>query len=146
MAVLLCSTLMASCTGDPQPPMPPYVPPSMPTPEALSKGIKQAVTDAHLIGPIKMSDLRPNDHGVGHFMLCIGAYRTDRRTGDRRWSYHRCQCARQPDECNSQAPERASGPKPTANATSFRPVRPCEVVAFHGLTPFVSPARGLSSV
>ena len=53
----------------------------MPTAEALSKVIKQAVTEAKLIGPIEMSDLRPNDHGVGHFMLCMRGVSNDSRTG-----------------------------------------------------------------
>jgi hypothetical protein len=78
--LLLCSTLAACATGEPAPPVA-YVTPTMPTTEALGKGIKQAVADAHLTGPIEMSDLRPNDHGVGHFILCIRGVSNDSRTG-----------------------------------------------------------------
>jgi hypothetical protein len=42
--------------------------------------IKQAATEAKLAGPIEMSDLRPNDHGVGHFMLCMRGVSNDSRT------------------------------------------------------------------
>jgi hypothetical protein len=61
-------------------PPPVYVPPSMPTPEALGKGIKQAAADAHLIGQIEMSDLRPTDHGPGRFIVCIRGISNDIRT------------------------------------------------------------------
>jgi hypothetical protein len=52
----------------------------MPTTEAVGKGIKQAATDAHLMGPIEMSDLRPNEHGVGHYIVCIRGVSNDYRT------------------------------------------------------------------
>jgi HAD superfamily hydrolase (TIGR01662 family) len=42
---------------------------------------KQAATEAKLTGPIEVSDLRPNDHGVGHFMLCMRGVSNDSRTG-----------------------------------------------------------------
>jgi hypothetical protein len=61
--------------------MQPYVPPSMPTAEALRNVIKQAATEAKLIAPIEISDLRPNDRGVGHFMLCMRGVSNDYRTG-----------------------------------------------------------------
>lgn len=80
ISLLLCSTLAACSTGEPAPPVV-YVPPSMPTTEAVTRGIKQAATDAHLIGAIEMSDLRPTDHGLGHFMLCIRGVSRDSRTG-----------------------------------------------------------------
>jgi hypothetical protein len=48
-----------------------YTPPSVPTMEALGKGIKQAATDAKLINPIEISDLHQTDHGPGGFLLCI---------------------------------------------------------------------------
>jgi hypothetical protein len=81
LAAVACFTLAACSAPEGLPPMPSYVPPSMPTPEAVDKGIKQAATDAHLIGPMEMSDLRPNDRGVGHFMLCIRGVSNDSRTG-----------------------------------------------------------------
>ena len=43
----------------------------MPTTEAVSKGVKQAATDAHLSAPIEISDLRATDHGPGRFIMCI---------------------------------------------------------------------------
>jgi hypothetical protein len=61
--------------------MQPYVPPSMPTAEALRNVIKQAATDAKFIAPIEISDLRPNERGVGHFMLCMRGVSNDYRTG-----------------------------------------------------------------
>jgi hypothetical protein len=81
IVLVLCSTLAACSTSESLPPMAPYVPPSMPTTEAVGKGIKQAATDAHLIGPIEMSDLRPTDHGPGHFIVCIRGVSNDFRTG-----------------------------------------------------------------
>jgi hypothetical protein len=80
LVLLLCSTLAACDSGVPPPPVV-YVPPSMPTPEAIRNVIKQAATEAHLIGPVEISDLRPNDHGVGHFMLCMRGVSNDSRTG-----------------------------------------------------------------
>jgi hypothetical protein len=68
--LLFCSTLAAcSSIEDLAPPV--YVPPSMPTTEAVGKGIKQAATDAKMTGPIEMTDLRQTDHGPGRFMSCI---------------------------------------------------------------------------
>jgi hypothetical protein len=61
--------------------MDPYVPPSMPTAQILSKGITQAVTDAKLISPIEVSDVRPTDHGPGPFILCVRGVSNDSRTG-----------------------------------------------------------------
>jgi hypothetical protein len=55
--------------------------PYTPTAQILSKGIANAVTDAKLIGPIEMSDLRPTDHGSGPFMLCIRGVSNDSRAG-----------------------------------------------------------------
>jgi hypothetical protein len=71
VALLLCSTLAACSTSEDLPPMKPYVPPSMPTTEAVGKVIKQAAAEAKLTGPIEMSDLRQTDHGPGRFILCI---------------------------------------------------------------------------
>ena len=81
MLLLLCSTLAACSDSVDFPPMAPYVPPSMPTEQVLSKGITQAVADAKLIGTIEVSDVRPTDHGPGPFMLCIRGVSNDSRTG-----------------------------------------------------------------
>ena len=71
LLVLLCSTL-AACASPVEPPLiKAYVPPSRPTPAAASEGIKQAVSEEKLTGPIEMSDLRETDHGPGRFVLCI---------------------------------------------------------------------------
>ena len=79
--LLLCSALAACSDSESLPPMDPYVPPSMPTAQILSKGITQAVTDAKLLSPIEISDVRPTDHGPGPFMLCIRGVSKDFRTG-----------------------------------------------------------------
>jgi hypothetical protein len=50
-----------------------YVPPSMPTMEAVAKGVKQAADEAKLKPPLQVSDLRQSDHGPGRFMLCMHA-------------------------------------------------------------------------
>src|SRR5882757_4614697 len=71
LLVLLCSTLAACASPVEQPPIKAYVPPSMPTTAAASAGIKNAVTEEKLTGPIEMSDLRETDHGPGRFVLCI---------------------------------------------------------------------------
>jgi hypothetical protein len=80
LAAVACLTLAACDPGVPPPPVV-YVPPSMPTMEAVGKGIKQAAAAAKLLGPIEMSDLRPTDHGPGHFMLCLRGVSNDFRTG-----------------------------------------------------------------
>jgi hypothetical protein len=61
--------------------MQPYVPPSMPTTAALVAGVKQAAAEAHLAAPLEMSDLRPTDHGLGHYIVCIRGVSNDSRTG-----------------------------------------------------------------
>ena len=50
-----------------------YVPPSLPTMEAITKGVKQAAGEAKLKPPLQISDLRQTDHGPGRFMLCTRA-------------------------------------------------------------------------
>jgi hypothetical protein len=80
LAAVACLALPACDPGVPAPPVV-YVPPSMPTTEVLGKAIKLAATEAHLTGPIEISDLRPTDHGPGHFMLCIRGVSNDSRTG-----------------------------------------------------------------
>jgi hypothetical protein len=75
-----CLTLAACDPGVPAPPAV-YIPPSMPTTQAITNVIKLAATEAHLTGPIEMSDLRPTDHGPGHFMLCMRGGSNDSRTG-----------------------------------------------------------------
>jgi hypothetical protein len=79
--MLLCCTLAACSDSVDLPPMDPYAPPSMPTAQILSGGIKQAVTDAKLTGAIEISDLQPTDHGPGPFMLCMRGGSSDSRTG-----------------------------------------------------------------
>jgi hypothetical protein len=71
LLVLLCSTLAACSPPEGLPPINPYVPPSMPTMAAATKGIAQAATEEKLTGPIEMSDLRETDRGPGRFVLCI---------------------------------------------------------------------------
>ena len=81
IVLLFCSTIAACSTSESLPPMQPYAPPSMPTAAALIAGIKQAATEAKFLDPIEVSDLRPNDRGVGHFMLCMRGVSNDSRTG-----------------------------------------------------------------
>jgi len=81
LAAVACLTLAACSTSESLPPMQPYVGPSMPTTTALIAGVKQAAAEAHLIAPLEMSDLRPTDHGPGHFMVCIRGVSNDSRTG-----------------------------------------------------------------
>jgi hypothetical protein len=81
IVLLTCSTLVACSTQESLPPIQPYVLPSMPTTAALVAGVKQAAAEAHLIAPLEMSDLRPTDHGPGHFMLCMRGVSNDYRTG-----------------------------------------------------------------
>jgi hypothetical protein len=50
-----------------------YIPPTMPTMEAVAKGVKQAADEAKLKPPLQISDLRQTDHGPGRFMLCMHA-------------------------------------------------------------------------
>ena len=67
--VALGRLTLAACSWADDPSLPPYVTPSMPTTEAVSKGVKQAATDAHLSAPIEISDLRETDHGPGRFIM-----------------------------------------------------------------------------
>jgi hypothetical protein len=69
--VLPFCSILAACSPGVQAPPVVYVPPSMPSETAVGAGIKAAVTDAKLIGPIEISDLRQTDHGPGRFFLCI---------------------------------------------------------------------------
>ena len=50
-----------------------YIPPSLPTVEAITKGVKQAADEAKLKPPLQISELRQSDHGPGRFMLCTHA-------------------------------------------------------------------------
>jgi hypothetical protein len=129
LAAVACLALAACSIPENLPPMPPYVPPSMPTPEAVGKAVKQVVTDAHLIGPIEMSDLRPNEHGVGYFKLCIRGVSNDSRTGTYVLFFDNNDYKGQRlpailDGCEKQSyrpfvppverPEKSVGPKPSA--------------------------------
>ena len=69
--LLLCFTLAACGPSVELPLWKGYVPPSMPTMDATGKGIKQAAAEEKVTGQIEMSDLRPTDHGPGHFVVCI---------------------------------------------------------------------------
>ena len=69
--LLLCFTLAACGSSVELPLWKGYVPPSMPTADAMGKGIKQAAAEEKVTGQIEMSDLRPTDHGPGHFVVCI---------------------------------------------------------------------------
>jgi hypothetical protein len=71
LAPLVCFTLAACSTAGGPSLIKPYVPPSMPTTDAASKGIKQAATEAKLTEPIEITGLRETDHGPGRFILCI---------------------------------------------------------------------------
>jgi hypothetical protein len=71
-AILLICLMLAACSPPVELPLwKPYAPPSMPTTDAASKGITQAVAQEKITGPIEMSDLRHTDHGPGSFVLCI---------------------------------------------------------------------------
>ena len=71
LAPLVCFTLAVCSTAGESSLIKPYVPPSMPTTDAASKGIKQAATEAKLIEPIEVSGFRETDHGPGRFISCI---------------------------------------------------------------------------
>jgi hypothetical protein len=71
--LLLCFTLAACSTADNLVPIKQYVPPLMPKTDAAIAGVAQTGVEYHLVRPMEMSDLRPTDHGPGHFMLCVRA-------------------------------------------------------------------------
>ena len=71
LIALVCLTL-AACSGTDSTSVS-FVPPSMPTMEAMGKGVKKAAEEAKLKPPIEISDLRQVDHGPGRFMLCMRA-------------------------------------------------------------------------
>jgi hypothetical protein len=68
---LLCLILAACSTPEDLPLIQPYVPPSMPSTAAVSKGIAAAASEEKITAPIEMSELRETDHGPGRFYLCI---------------------------------------------------------------------------
>jgi len=91
------------------------------------KGIKQAAAEEKVTGPIEMSDLRPTDHGPGHFVVCIrGVDEKYRRVGyyavffDND-DYKGSRMSVMIDDCEKQdyrpfvpvgEPEKSVGPKP----------------------------------
>jgi hypothetical protein len=125
--LLLCFTLAACGSSVELPLWKDYVPPSMPTMDAAGKGIKSAVAEYKLTGPVEMSDLRPTDHGPGHFVLCIrGVDEKYRRVGyyavffDND-DYKGSRMSVMIDDCEKQdyrpfvpveEPEKSVGPKP----------------------------------
>lgn len=68
---LLFCFMLAACAPAVQMPPVVYTPPSMPSLTATSEGIKKAATEAKLIDPMEISDLRQTDHGPGRFFLCM---------------------------------------------------------------------------
>jgi hypothetical protein len=74
VALLFCS-MLAACSPGVQALLV-YVPPSMPSMTAASDGIKKAATEAKLIDPIEISDIRQTDHGPGRFYMCIRGVET----------------------------------------------------------------------
>jgi hypothetical protein len=125
--LLFCSTLAACSPPAELPLMKAYVTPSMPTTEAAGKGIKTAVAEYKLTGPIEMSDLRHTDHGPGSFVLCIrGVDEKYRRVGYyavffNNDDYKGSRMSVMIDDCERQdyrpfvpveGPEKSVGPKP----------------------------------
>jgi len=94
--------------------------------DSLDRRVKQAAAEAHLIAPLEMSDLRPTDHGPGHFMLCIRGVSNDYRTGTYEvfFDNNNYMGLRLPailDACEKQdyrpfvpEPEKSVGPRPRA--------------------------------
>jgi hypothetical protein len=125
IVLVLCSTLAACSTSESLPPTQPYVPPSM-MPTTHKQCDQVGCTEAHLTGPIEMSNLRLTDHGPGHFMLCIRGVSNDSRTGTYEVffdnnSYMALRLPAILDACEKQnyrpipvEPEKNAGPKPRA--------------------------------
>lgn len=70
--ILLLGFTLAGCSssGVDLPPAA-YDAPSMPTTVAAGDGVKKAVAEEKLTGPIEISDLRETAHGPGRFFLCV---------------------------------------------------------------------------
>jgi hypothetical protein len=71
LLVLLCLILTACSTPEDLPPIKTYVPPSMPSTAAVTKGIATAAGEEKVTAPIEMSELHETDHGPGRFYLCV---------------------------------------------------------------------------
>ena len=48
-----------------------YVPPSPPTEKAIGAAVAAIAQEAKLVTPLEISTLRPNDHGLGSFFVCV---------------------------------------------------------------------------
>ena len=65
MALLLsaCSCVHAEDTT--------YVPPSPPTEKAIGAAVAAIATEAKLVTPLEISALRPTNHGLGSYFVCV---------------------------------------------------------------------------
>jgi hypothetical protein len=70
-AAVLLTLVLAACASDPGLPLPAYVPASPPTQKAIIASSNAAATEAKLAAPQQISDVRPSDHGPGHYFVCL---------------------------------------------------------------------------
>jgi hypothetical protein len=81
LLLVLLSLVMSTCSSV-QVPTPTYVTPSAPTDHAaIVNGAKSAAGEAHLAPPFEVSAVRPTDHGLGRYYVCVRG--TSTRTGKR---------------------------------------------------------------
>jgi hypothetical protein len=70
-SAVLLTLVLAACSSDPNSPIPAYVGPSPPMQKAIVASANAAATEAKLAGPLQISDVRPSDHGPGHYFVCL---------------------------------------------------------------------------
>jgi hypothetical protein len=56
----------------------PYVPPGAPGPTAQIEGVKKAISEEKIMGPVEISGVRASDRGWGRYMVCLKGQRDQR--------------------------------------------------------------------
>ena len=77
MLIVAFCAILAGCSvaADDISKPPVYAPPSPPSPAAQTKGLGKAIEVEKLTGAVQVSDLRPADNGLGHYVICIAGHR-----------------------------------------------------------------------
>jgi hypothetical protein len=67
---VLITLLLSGCSPVEMPSVA-YTAPSPPTQAAVVAGVKATATAAKLSPPLEVSDVRPTDHGLGSYFVCV---------------------------------------------------------------------------
>jgi hypothetical protein len=69
--VIALGLMLSACSSSPDLAIPAYVTPSAPSPDAITKGARQAAAEEKLKSPLEISDVRHNEHGLGTYFVCL---------------------------------------------------------------------------